>query len=41
MLWLKEEKIAHEVRFLGRDLFECILTGSFMNKMSDKEIFGQ
>lgn len=39
MDWLKEEKIASSVKMIGRNSFECILTGSFMDEMSDKEIF--
>ena len=37
-VWLKEQKIASKVHFLGENLFECVLTDSFMDSQSDKEI---
>lgn len=38
MNWLKNEKIASLVKIAGNNLFEFMLTDSFMNEMSDKEI---
>lgn len=38
-VWLKEQKIASRVYFVGKNLFECVLTDSFMDSQSDKEIF--
>lgn len=37
--WLKKGKIASSVKEVGKNSFECILTDSFMDEMSDKEIF--
>lgn len=36
--WLKKERIASLVKMIGKNCFECMLTDSFMNEMSDKEI---